>query len=293
LIIVYEAKDYNRLEQNFWTYSEDLKEDIPDAKHYAHDPSSLPDPESFGLKRIGTVHFELLVLPGISSTHRRMFKKEPRGRIIIEGFDNAVRAGLREDFESQSQVEMEDENYPLNEHNESGDTRKVRAPANRREGLDSRIDEEDEDDVWGDEETDASAATYSDEMVGRNDSIGSRRPRRMTSQSTNGTSNSKGLRDKYRDWKEARVSGRYYLILERANAYVISPQTDLHSRHRGMAQVKAYRSVKWVKDCESECGPRASIRLAHWLSRPDLSAAKAGLVKAKYKFEVGSLIKLD
>ena len=150
------------------------------------------------------MRFELLVLPGISSTHRRVFKKEPRGRIILEGFDNAVRAGLREDLESRSQIEKEDENYPLGERNESDVTQKSRAPADRREA--SNIDR-DEEDISGDE-TDASAATYSDEMVGRSNSVGSRHPRRMTSHSTNGTTDSRGLRDKYRDWKEARVSHR-------------------------------------------------------------------------------------
>jgi hypothetical protein len=31
---------------------------------------------------------------------------------------------------------------------------------------------------------------------------------------------------------------------------VLSEQTDLHSKHRGFAQAKAYRSAKWIKDCE-------------------------------------------
>ena len=32
---------------------------------------------------------------------------------------------------------------------------------------------------------------------------------------------------------------------------VLVGQTDLHSKHRGLAQAKAYRSAKWIKDCES------------------------------------------
>jgi hypothetical protein len=99
---------------------------------------------------------------------------------------------------------MEDENYPLGEHNEPGATKKGRTPANRREAPDSRDADGDED--FSGDVTDASAASYSDEMVGRTNSVGSSRPRRMTSQSTNGTADLKGIRDKYRDWKEARVS---------------------------------------------------------------------------------------
>lgn len=202
--VVYEAKDYNRLEQNFWTYCEELKDNVPDAKHYAHDPSALPDPESFGLTRIGTVHFELLILPGISSSHRRVIKKEPRGRIIMEGFDNAVRAGLRDDLESDSQIEREDENYPLGDHADSLATRKSLAPPDRR-GM-SKAEGEDEEEVFSGNETDASAATYSDEMVGSAKSIGSNRRRRRSSQSTSGTARSRGYKEKYRDWKETRVS---------------------------------------------------------------------------------------
>jgi hypothetical protein len=209
LYSVYETKDYKRLEQNFWTYHEtsNVREKQPNSEHFANDSSAFPDPESYGLTRIGTVSFELLILPGISSNHRKVFKKEPRGRIILEGFDNAVRAGLREDLESPDQVEKEAETYPWSgDENNNGESNGMKPGVERKahRHKEAQVDRT----RAGGNETDASVVTFADEQVdGGDDSDESTTSStRRTSHTRTVSSGSRGLKDHYREWKETQVS---------------------------------------------------------------------------------------
>ena len=206
---VYETKDYKRLEQNFWTYHETSKarEKQPNSEHFANDSSAFPDPESYGLTRIGTVSFELLILPGISSSHRKVFKKEPRGRIILEGFDNAVRAGLREDLESPDQVDKEAETYPWSgDENNNGESNRKRPGVERK--AHRRKEAQADRSRAGGNETDASVVTFADEQVdGGDDSDESMTSsKRRASYTRTTSSGSRGLKDHYREWKETQVS---------------------------------------------------------------------------------------
>jgi len=65
-------------------------------------------------------------------------------------------------------------------------------------------------------------------------------------------------------------------------------KTDLHSKHRGLAQVKAYRSAKWIKDCKLHWLHRFTLDFTSDLNTRDDTAAVSGLVKAKHKFEVSA-----
>jgi len=209
LFSVYETKDYKRLEQNFWTYHEtsSSREKQPNSEHFANDASAFPDPESYGLTRIGTAHFELLILPGISSNHRKVFKKEPRGKIILEGFDNAVRAGLREDLETPDQVEKESQTYPWSgDENNNGESNRMRPGVERKA---HRRQQAQSDRIRaGGYETDASVVTFADEQVdGGDDSDASTTSStRRTNHTETVSSGSRGLKDQYRQWKETQVS---------------------------------------------------------------------------------------
>jgi hypothetical protein len=125
-------------------------------------------------------------------------RQDPRGKIIIEGFDTAVRAGLREDPESEGQIEEEDEKYPLSEDEDSDASQEGEGPAvaqsplmDKSNGTGLRWD--DEDVVEHGRESKANGRD--EHQLERDDSH---------TDSTSTTS--KGLKHKFKEWKENQAS---------------------------------------------------------------------------------------
>ncbi|KAJ9117450.1 hypothetical protein QFC22_004300 [Naganishia vaughanmartiniae] len=105
---VYRAKDFLRLEQNYWTpYNFDEDSSSTTRRHEADYDTSDSHNETIrmaqekleerGLEQIAVLSIDLCVEPGLSSAHRSLTKKEPRQRVVMEGFDWAIMSGLRHD----------------------------------------------------------------------------------------------------------------------------------------------------------------------------------------------------
>lgn len=49
------------------------------------------------LEQVAMLSLDLSIEPGLSSAHKKMTKKDPRQRVVMEGFDWALMSGLRRD----------------------------------------------------------------------------------------------------------------------------------------------------------------------------------------------------
>lgn len=64
--------------------------------------------EERGLERIATLSIDLVIEPGLSSAHKTMTRKDPRQRVVMEGFDWAIMSGLRKDPVMNGNPDMSD-----------------------------------------------------------------------------------------------------------------------------------------------------------------------------------------
>lgn len=235
LLSVYRTKDFSRLEQNYWTpYNFDEESSSSTESHHPKYNTSDSHNETIrrardkveerGLERIATLSIDLSVEPGLSSAHRSLTKKEPRQRVVMEGFDWAIMSGLRRD-PAESQGNSDEDSDIGTEHSQPREQEAQRLEyfgeddTNEQEDGQSTLDEylasrrtfDPEDDhepsyipVAGSTDTTEVGSGGFSSQAGYTNSQQNGRKRSMESASDDGAE--KGWKQKYQEWKSKQVS---------------------------------------------------------------------------------------
>ncbi|KAJ9098139.1 hypothetical protein QFC21_004468 [Naganishia friedmannii] len=267
-IPVYRAKDFSRLEQNYWTpYNFDeessssarrheLEYDTSES-HHETIQSSQSELEERGLEQIATLSIDLTVEPGLSSAHRSLVKREPRQRVVMEGFDWAIMSGLRHD--------------PVQNQGQSGeesdlDTEHAQSRQQRSEYIEEGDMNEEEDGQSTLNEYLATRRAYNSMA----DSESSRRPTSGALETT-GTSSSNQT-----GYANSRQSGRKgsmeYTSDEGAGKGWKQKYQEWKSKQRGLMQAKPVRTGTWLKDSVTNGTMKIIDKFDHHARNPDIES---------------------
>lgn len=217
-LTVYRTKNFARLEQNYWTPIDFEDSPAGDCNYHTSDSHSetlrcaREKMQERALEQVATLSLDLAIEPGLSSAHKKMTRKDPRQRVVMEGFDWALMSGLRNDPATADDSEQSDHYQDSRDWEETGGQ-------DEREDGDRNLEE-----FLSTKRTDAGLRGYTDSPStsynSRNGSVGgqghtrqssyaSRRSGKSKSVSDMGSGEAeteKGWRDRYHDWKVRQVS---------------------------------------------------------------------------------------
>jgi hypothetical protein len=160
--------------------------------------------EERGLEQVATLSLDLAIEPGLSSAHKKMTQKDPRQRVVMEGFDWALMSGLRNDPVTAGDDDKSDQSH---EETDRGDS----------DGRDQGEDEDRHLDEFlsakrkhaGRRGSPDSPSTNNGRGHTRQSSYASWRSGKSKNASDIGSGDvdaEKGWQDRYHDWRTRQVS---------------------------------------------------------------------------------------